>query len=156
MIDVNVIYLRLLREQVEFWVRTKAATLYAYTKRRSSYGRRRRCGLYPRLPFFFIDALEHLGQGGFIHGENPFRANSLQEAGDGWIVEYEPIIFGCDVDIAEADLLGRKLELGSAVGSLTLLDQALLVQQQETPANHHCALCELFCDCCRGVHGARF
>ena len=75
----------------------------------------------------FIDALEHLGQGGFIHGENPFRANSLQEAGDGWIVEYEPIIFGCDVDIAEADLLGWELEFGAAVRSFALLDQALFM-----------------------------
>lgn len=93
-----------------------------------------------------VNALEHLGQGGFIHGQEPLRANSLQEAGDGWVVEDEPVIFGCDIDVAESDLLGRDLELGSAVGPFALLDQAFFVQEQETPANHYCALCELFCN----------
>ena len=72
------------------------------------------------------------------------------------IVQYEPVIFRGDVDVAKADLLGRELELGAAVWSFALLDESLFVQQEKTSANHYCALCELFCNCCRGVHGARF
>lgn len=94
-----------------------------------------------------FDALEHLGQGGLVHGEQPFGADAFQQAGDGRVIEYEPIVFGGDVDIAEADLLGGELEFCSAMRTLALLNQALLVKQQKTAANHHCALGKSFSDC---------
>src|ERR1035437_4042242 len=74
-----------------------------------------------------FDALEHLGQGGLVHGENSLCADSLHQTRDGRVSEDEPVIFGGHVDIAEADLLGGELEFGSAVGSLALLNQALFV-----------------------------
>ena len=104
----------------------------------------------------FLDAFEHLGQGGLVHGGEAFGADALEQAGDGWVIEYEPIIFGGDVDVAEADLLGGELELSAAVRSFALLDEALLVQEQETPANHYSAFCERFRNLRRGVHGGRF
>jgi lipid-binding SYLF domain-containing protein len=80
-----------------------------------------------RCRSILLDAFEHLGQSGLIHGKKPFAADPLQQAGDGGVIEHEPVVFGGYIDVAEADLLGRQLELGSAVRAFALLDQALLV-----------------------------
>ena len=94
-----------------------------------------------------LDALEHLGQGGLVHGEEAFGPDALKNSGDTRIVECKPVIFGRNVDVTEANLLGWELELGSAVGTLALLDQAFLMQEQEAAANHYCALSERFRNC---------
>jgi hypothetical protein len=94
-----------------------------------------------------LDALQHLGQGGLVHGEETFGPDALEDAGDTGIVECEPVIFSCNVDVTEANLLGWELELGSAVGTFALLDQAFLMQEQEAAANHYCALCKRFRNC---------
>jgi hypothetical protein len=93
-------------------------------------------------------SLEYLGQGGLVHCDNAFLSNSLQQPRDGGIIEREPVVFGRNIDIAEANLFGRKRKLCTAVGTLALFDKAFFVQQEETPANHYRALCELFCNLC--------
>jgi hypothetical protein len=106
--------------------------------------------------YFFLMRLSIWARVVSFMARTPSARTRFKQACDGGVVQDEPVVFGGDIDVAEADLLGRELELGSAVGSFALLDQALLVQKEETPANHYGALCELFRDVRRGVHGARF
>ncbi len=96
----------------------------------------------------FFDSFEHLSEGGFIHRGEAFATDSLEQAANGGVVEDEPVAFGGDVDISEADLLGGELELGSAVRTFALFDEAFFVEKEEATANHNRALCELFRDCC--------
>jgi hypothetical protein len=102
-----------------------------------------------------LDAFEDLGEGGFVHGGEAFGADAFEEAGDGGVVHGEPVVFGCDVDIAEADLLGGKFEAGTAVGTFALLDEALLLEEEEAAADHDGRFGELFGDGGGGVHGVR-
>lgn len=78
-----------------------------------------------------LDTLEHLRQGGLVHCQKPFRAHTLQQTCNGRVVQLEPVVFSGYVDVAEADLLGWELELGSAVRPFALLNQALLVQRRK-------------------------
>ena len=68
----------------------------------------------------------------------------------------QPVVFAGGVDVAEPDLLGRQLQLRSAVRSLALLDQSPLVQPQKTAANHHRTLGKFFRNHSRGLHCVRF
>ncbi len=101
------------------------------------------------------DAFEHLGQRGLIHCPNPVLPSSPQQPGYGRLIEGKPVALGCKIDVAQTDLLGRKLEAGTAVRSLALFDEALLVQQQKAPADHHRTLGELAGDFSGGMHGFR-
>ena len=116
-------------------------------KEASARERPRRCGQSlgavgrtTRSSYLWCAPLLDLGSAAFLRmrlsiwarvvsfmARTPFGADALQQAGDGWIVEFEPVVFGGHVDVAEADLLGGELELGPAVGAFALLDQALLV-----------------------------
>src|SRR5665213_2809877 len=42
------------------------------------------------------DALEHLGQGGLVHGAEAFFADALHQAGDGRVLDVEPVALGGD------------------------------------------------------------
>ena len=97
---------------------------------------------------FLPDAFQDLGERGLVHRKHTLCPYPLQKSRYGWIVHYQPVVFRCDVDIAEADLLWGKCQPCPAMGSLTLFDKAFFVKQEETPANHYRALCELFCYLC--------
>jgi len=75
------------------------------------------------------DALQHLRQGGLVHGQQTLGAHAFQNAGDSGIVEHQPVVLRRNVDVAKADLFGREPKFGSAVRSLALFDEALLVQK---------------------------
>lgn len=112
--------------------------------------------LTPGGRFLFSQALEHLGQGGLIHGEKAFLTDPLEEASHGRIVHLEPILFGGDIDIAQANLLGWDLEPGPSVGAFPLFDEAFVMEEKETTPHHDSAFVEGFCNLCRGVHGTWF
>ena len=101
-------------------------------------------------------ALEHLGQSGLVHGENTFFTDTLEQPTHRWIVHLKPVRFSCDVDVAEADLLGWDFEAGASVGAFALLDEAFAVEKKEATSNHDSAFVEGFCNLCRGVHGTWF
>jgi hypothetical protein len=104
----------------------------------------------------FLHALEQAGEGGVVHGQDTFAAGAFEQAVDGGIVEHEPVGFGGDIDVAEADLLGVELELCAAVGPFALLDEAFLMEEKKAAANHDGALGESLRNLRRGVHGVWF
>ena len=84
----------------------------------------------------FANSFEDLRQGGIVHGFDAVLTNPAKKPGDGRLFECKPISFCGEIDISEADLLGRELQARATVRSLALLDEPLLVQEKEAAAYH--------------------